>query len=66
VRNILLLAMLLAATQGLHAQGCAQCRDNAAATTPQTQAGYRRAITLLVAGAATVFTGTVLMLRRAR
>ena len=28
----------------LHAQGCAQCQDNTAATPPKTQAAYRHAI----------------------
>jgi hypothetical protein len=66
MRRLILLTALLAATPAVRAQGCAQCRDNAAATPPQTQSAYRHAIILLVATAGTIFTGTVLMLKRPR
>jgi len=66
MRRILLLAALLTATIPASAQGCSQCRDNAAATPPQTQAGYRHAIILLVVTAGSIFAGSVLMLRRSR
>jgi len=62
----MLLVALLAATPAACAQGCAQCRDNAAATPPQTQGAYRHAIILLVATAGTIFTGTVVLLKRSR
>ncbi len=66
MRRLILLAALLAIIPSAHAQGCAQCRDNAAATPPKTQTAYRHAIILLVVTAGTIFAGTVLMLRRAR
>jgi len=66
MRRLILIAALLAATPFAHAQGCAQCRDNDAATPPQTQAAYRHAIILLVATAGTIFTGTVVLLKRSR
>jgi hypothetical protein len=66
MRRIVLLAALLSGAPAIHAQGCAQCRDNAAATPPQTQAAYRHAIILLVATAGTIFTGTVVLLKRSR
>jgi len=49
-----------------HAQGCAQCRDNAAATSPATQRAYRRAIILLTFTASGLFFTTVTLLRRNR
>jgi len=66
LRCIILLAALLAITPSAHPQGCAQCRDNAAATPPATQAAYRHAIILLVVTAGTLFTGTVFLLKRSR
>jgi len=50
----------------IHAQGCAQCRDNAAATSPTTQRAYRRAIILLTSTASALFFSTVGLLRRNR
>ncbi len=61
----LLLALLLQTPQ-LHAQGCAQCRDNTAATPPATQRAYRHAIALLALTAGGIFVGTVTLLRRNR
>lgn len=46
------------------AQGCAQCRDNAAAMPPRTQRAYRHAIELLIVTAGTLFAGTVVLLKR--
>jgi len=66
MRQLLLLGVFLAICAETRAQGCAQCRDNAAATPPATQAAYRHAIILLVAAAGTIFTGTVVLLRRSR
>jgi hypothetical protein len=48
------------------AQGCAQCRDNAAGTPPATQRAYRNAIILLTLTAGGLFVGTVTLLRRNR
>jgi len=64
--SLVLVTALLSFSPALRAQGCAQCRDNAAATPPATQAAYRHAIILLVAAAGTIFTGTVVLLRRSR
>jgi hypothetical protein len=48
----------------LHAQGCAQCRDNTAATTPATQRAYRRAILLMTGAGATIFLTTLALFKR--
>lgn len=48
------------------AQGCTQCRDNAAATPPTTQRAYRHAIILLTLTASGLFLTTVTLLRRQR
>jgi len=66
MRQLLLFGVLLAICAETRAQGCAQCRDNAAATPPQTQAAYRHAIMLLIATAGAIFTGTVVLLKRSR
>ena len=47
-------------------EGCAQCRDNAAATPPATQRAYRRAITLLTITASGIFLTTLTILKRQR
>ncbi len=63
-------AFLLAASFMLpasaKAQGCAQCRDNAAGTPPATQRAYRRAIVLLTVSASGLFLFTVTLVRRQR
>jgi len=48
------------------AQGCAQCRDNTAATSPATQRAYRRAILLMSAAAAAFFAATLVIAHRNR
>ena len=67
LRRVLLMLAVAAALLlpvSLHAQGCTQCRDNTAATSPATQRAYRHAI-ILMAGAATVFfVATVALLRK--
>jgi hypothetical protein len=60
----LLLATALAFSEPAHAQGCAQCRDNAAGTPPATQRAYRNAIILLTLTASGHFVTTVTLLRR--
>jgi len=50
----------------LHAQGCAQCQDNTAATAPRTQAAYRHAIILLTLTAGGLFIGTLALFKRHR
>ena len=61
---IVLVCVLLVATACAHAQGCAQCADNAAATPAATQAAYRHAILLLIAFASALFLAGVALLRR--
>ena len=58
------LSLLLTPAAAIHAQGCAQCRDNTAATPPATQRAYRHAIELLAVTAGGLFTATVLLLKR--
>lgn len=65
-RAACLLLFLAIAIPSAHAQGCAQCRDNTAATPPQTQAAYRHAIVLLAGVAAILFGSTVFLLKRNR
>lgn len=48
------------------AQGCSQCKDNVAASSPRTQQGFRRAIVLLGTTAIVVFCGTLLVAWRQR
>ena len=48
----------------LHAQGCAQCRDNTAAATPATQRAYRRAIFLMTGSGAAFFLATLALFKR--
>ena len=63
---LLVTAFLLATGTPAAAQGCAQCRDNAAATPPATQRAYRHAIILLTLTASGLFLTTVTLLRRHR
>jgi hypothetical protein len=67
-RTILAFAAILpfALPAPIQAQGCAQCRDNAASTSPATQRAYRHAIFLLTLTASGIFVTTVAMLRRPR
>ena len=60
------LAAALLAPMPANAQGCAQCRDNAAATPPATQRAYRRAIILLTITASGIFLTTLTILKRQR
>jgi hypothetical protein len=50
----------------LHAQGCAQCLDNTAATPPATQRAYRHAIILLTLTAGGLFVTTLYLFKRHR
>ena len=45
-------------------QGCAQCKDNAAATPPATQRAYRHAILLLTITAGGLFVVSISLLGR--
>jgi hypothetical protein len=47
-----------------HAQGCTQCKDNAAATPPATQRAYRHAILFLTVTAGSIFVAAVTLIRR--
>jgi multisubunit Na+/H+ antiporter MnhG subunit len=60
------LFLTLATPISAHAQGCAQCRDNTAATSPATQRAYRHAIILMTGAAATLFLATLAIVRRNR
>ena len=64
LRAALLAVALLCLPSCIDAQGCAQCRDNAAATPPSTQAAYRHAIALMVITAGTIFLAAVLLLKK--
>ncbi|MDE1175560.1 MAG: copper resistance protein CopC [Edaphobacter sp.] len=63
---LLLVLCSVCSPSPLRAQGCSQCRDNTASTSPATQRGYRHAILLLTVTASGIFTGAVLMMRRSR
>lgn len=60
------LVLLLTLAMPIHgrAQGCAQCRDNTAATSPATQRAYRHAIVLMSCAAAGLFLTTLIILKR--
>jgi hypothetical protein len=61
--------IILAALFGspiVRAQGCAQCRDNTAATPPATQRAYRHAIALLALTASGLFVVTLAIFKRSR
>jgi hypothetical protein len=58
--------LLLLPSIPVHAQGCAQCRDNAAATPPQTQTAYRHAIELMVIAAGSIFLTGIVLLKKQR
>lgn len=60
----LMLAALLAAGQVAHAQGCAQCRDNTAATSPATQRAYVHGIEFMTAAATLLFAGVLIVFKR--
>jgi hypothetical protein len=64
-------AILLAAALALSpipslAQGCTQCQDNTAATSPKTQRAYRRAIVLLTFTAGGLFVASLALFKRHR
>ena len=63
-RAAILLFTALLSPAPVHAQGCSQCRDNAAGTPAATQRAYRHAILLLTLTAGGLFVATVTMLRR--
>lgn len=46
------------------AQGCVQCRDNTAATSPATQRAYRHAIEMMIVVAGGIFVTTLVLLKR--
>ncbi len=64
VLSIAILLATLAAPTPTQAQGCTQCRDNTAATSPATQRAYRRAIVLMSTAAAGFFVVTLMILKR--
>ena len=62
--SVAILSAILALATPAHAQGCAQCLDNTAATSPVTQRAYRHAILLMSAAAATFFAVTLILFKR--
>ncbi len=58
--------MFIAFPAQAHPQGCTQCRDNTAATSPATQSAYREAILFLAGSASTIFLATLYILKRNR
>jgi len=64
LRRILFLCVLMLAAVHAHAQGCSQCRDNVAQSSPATQQAYRHTIYLL-GGAALFFCGVTFVVARA-
>ena len=66
LHQAVLLAAILMAAPAAHPQGCAQCRDNTAATPPATQRAYRHAIILLALTASGLFLTTLVILKRQR
>lgn len=63
-RILLFCALMLAATTGAYAQGCSQCRDDVAQSSPAMQQGFRHSIYLL-GGAALFFCGVTFAVARA-
>jgi len=61
--RIFFIGALILCAMGAHAQGCSQCRDNVAQSSPATQAAYRHSIYLL-GGAALFFCGVVFAVAR--
>jgi hypothetical protein len=61
---VLLMAAALLSAIPAQAQGCAQCRDTTAATTPATQRAYRRAILLMTGAGAALFLTTLALFKR--
>lgn len=58
------LSAMLAAGSNASAQGCAQCRDNTAATSPATQRAYVHAIEGMSGAATLLFIGVLVVFRR--
>lgn len=61
-----LLAAAMLCPVPARAQGCTQCRDNTAATSPATQRAYRHAIVLMAGTASVFFLATVALLGKRR
>jgi hypothetical protein len=49
-----------------HPQGCTQCRDNLASTSPATQRAYRHAIVLMSVAGGGFFLATLAIFKRNR
>lgn len=66
IRRIGLAACLLFALSGSSAlaQGCTQCRDNTAATSPATRRAYRHAIILMTGAGCGLFLATLVLFKR--
>lgn len=60
----ILLAIAVLCPISARAQGCVQCRDNTAATSPATQRAYRHAIEMMIVAAGGIFVVTLFLLKR--
>jgi hypothetical protein len=60
------LFFVLMSAAPVFAQGCAQCRDNSAATPPSTQRAYRHAIILMTVAGGGLFLAAVAILKSSR
>jgi hypothetical protein len=61
---VFVLAALLSAVSAAKAQGCSQCRDTAAGSTPQMRQALRRVILLLGLPAGGLFVAILVVARR--
>jgi hypothetical protein len=64
MRRFILLAVLLLASLGAHAQGCSMCRDTTAGAAPRIRAALRRSIPVLAIPALALFITFFVVARR--
>ena len=64
MRRLCLIALLLFASLGAHAQGCSMCRDTTAGSAPWVRAALRRAIPILAIPALALFVSFFVVARR--
>ena len=62
--SLLVATLAFAVPHSVHAQGCSQCRDNTASTSPATQRAYRHAIELMTGAASALCVATFFILKR--
>jgi len=63
IRNLFILAALLAVSVSSHAQGCSLCRDTTAGSAPRVRQGLRRATLVLGLPAGVIFLGILVVAR---